>query len=54
MVKQMLFKAKAENMDDLVNNTVGVVSAQILEIFYFHYFIQKSKYLGLNKKKPWV
>ncbi|KAK8369696.1 hypothetical protein V6Z12_A01G127700 [Gossypium hirsutum] len=25
VVKQMLFKAKAENMDDLVNNTVGVV-----------------------------
>jgi hypothetical protein len=25
VVKQMLYKAKAENIDNLVNNTIGVV-----------------------------
>ncbi|XWS24267.1 hypothetical protein CRYUN_Cryun28dG0086200 [Craigia yunnanensis] len=42
VVKQILYKAKAENMDNLVNNTIGVVSAQILDTCNFNYFIPNT------------
>lgn len=39
VVKQMLYQAKADNKDDFINNTIGVVCREILILHLYYYFL---------------